>query len=102
VVQPGQVEFTQALRTCVLITAGYTTGFCVSAIMISAFFPGGGPSLWPIGAVTLFIGAGTGICLVGGLLSLLRAVTRPAAGRSQREDKTAWLRYGAHGCTLAV
>jgi hypothetical protein len=71
-----------ALPTYALITAGYTTGFCVSAIITSALFAGGGPSLWPIGAVILFIGAGTGIYIVGGLVSLLRAVIRPAAGPS--------------------
>jgi hypothetical protein len=70
-----------ALPTYALITAGYTTGFCISAIITSAFFQGGGPSLWPIGATMLFIGAGTGIYIVGGLVSLLRAVlTRPTAG----------------------
>ena len=74
-----------AIPTYALITAGYTTGFCVSAIITSALFAGGGASLWPIGAAMLFIGAGTGIYIVGGLVSLLRAVTRPAAGPSQRE-----------------
>ena len=75
-----------AIPTYALITAGYTIGFCVSANITSGLFQGGGASLWPIGAAVLFIGAGTGIYMVGGLVSLLRAVIRPAAGPSQRGD----------------
>lgn len=63
------------------ITTSYTVGFCVSAVISSELNPDGGASLWPIGAVFLMLGVGTGVFAVGGLVILVRAVGRRLLSR---------------------
>ncbi len=64
-----------------LIAVAYTVGFCVSAVVQGDLNPDMGADLWPLGAVFLLVGAGTGIFAAGALVCLLRAAMARRSGR---------------------